>query len=416
MANFCEHCGAPLKVGVRFCEACGQPITPIVEQTSRLKSSSSSSPKPIRPAPSQKKNIPVYAPAAAQPPQYSYQPRRSANPAAIAAGIGTGVLVLVLLVLVVWRLTDRPSPKIIVKPPVERGQQKAPYRSGSPLAQVPSPPVKETPQRPQPVKTRFTKAKDGVISDSKTGLEWYVCPDRNISSDQAKGWTESLSVAGGGWRMPSISELKALYQRGAGPNNLDPIFQTTGSHVIVCSVERHAGANMHFAFSFEDGQKVLGDTGEEDRRAFAIRSRRPLPQPQAEPKTATGSFSLDEETLTSAPAKPSFTPPAPNVAPPPQATGSGRWPWTSGRLIQPDDLGPLSLLDLEFMRNEIYARHGWVFNRRDLRDYFGRQSWYQPKGSLFNREQVNRLAQAELNAIERKNIQIIVSRENFLKR
>ena len=47
-------------------------------------------------------------------------------------------------------------------------------------------------------------------------------------------------------------------------------------------------------------------------------------------------------------------------------------------------------MELEIMRNEIYARHGWVFNRRDLQDYFGRQSWYQPKGNLYNREQANR--------------------------
>jgi len=121
----------------------------------------------------------------------------------------------------------------------------------------------------------------------------------------------------------------------------------------------------------------------------------PVPQPQAEPKAATGSFSLNEETLTSAPAKPSFTPPAPSAAPPPQATGSGRWPWTSGRLIQPDDLGQLSLLDLELMRNEIYARHGWVFNRRDLQDYFSKQPWYSPKGSPANREQANRWVQTD---------------------
>lgn len=142
----------------------------------------------------------------------------------------------------------------------------------------------------------------------------------------------------------------------------------------------------------------------------------PLPQPPVEPKTATGSFSLDEEVPSPAPAQPTFTPPPPPATPPPQAAWGGRWPWTSGRLIQPDDLMPLSLLELELMRNEIYARHGWVFNRRDLQDYFARQPWYSPKGDLSTREQANRWAQAELTPIEKKNIQIIVSREKALKR
>lgn len=141
-----------------------------------------------------------------------------------------------------------------------------------------------------------------------------------------------------------------------------------------------------------------------------------LPQPQAEPKAASGSFSLDEEEPLSAPGKQAYAPPAPRAAPPPQATWGGRWPWTSERLILADDLLSLSLLELELMRNEIYARHGWVFNRRDLQDYFARQPWYSPKGNPSTREQANRWAQAELTSLEKKNIQMIVSREKALKR
>ena len=37
-----------------------------------------------------------------------------------------------------------------------------------------------------PVKTRFTKAANGVISDSATGLEWYVGPDRDTDWNQAQ--------------------------------------------------------------------------------------------------------------------------------------------------------------------------------------------------------------------------------------
>jgi tetratricopeptide (TPR) repeat protein len=101
-------------------------------------------------------------------------------------------------------------------------------------------------------------------------------------------------------------------------------------------------------------------------------------------------------------------PPAPVTAPP---SSYGNWPWTSQRLITGYDLQGLSWRDLELMRNEIYARHGWVFNRQDLRRYFESQPWYRPGGA-----QANRLAEAEMSDLERRNVQIIRELEQRIKR
>ena len=115
------------------------------------------------------------------------------------------------------------------------------------------------------------------------------------------------------------------------------------------------------------------------------------------------------------PAPPEITPPpVPSPAPAPQAASGGRWPWTSQRLIRPGELRPLSPGELELMRNEIYARHGWIFNRPDLRNYFESQPWYRPRSD--NAFYSNRQVETELTPLERKNIQIIVSRENALRR
>ena len=76
-----------------------------------------------------------------------------------------------------------------------------------------------------------------------------------------------------------------------------------------------------------------------------------------------------------------WRPGGPPGAPPPPAappSGPGIWPWTSERLITEYDLQGMSGRDLELMRNEIYARHGWVFRRQDLRRYFEGQPWYRP--------------------------------------
>lgn len=52
---------------------------------------------------------------------------------------------------------------------------------------------------------RFTKANNGVITDSVTGLDWYVGSNQDNNWHQAKDWTENLTVAGGGWRLPTMS-------------------------------------------------------------------------------------------------------------------------------------------------------------------------------------------------------------------
>jgi len=82
--------------------------------------------------------------------------------------------------------------------------------------------------------------------------------------------------------------------------------------------------------------------------------------------------------------------------------------------MRPDDVESLPLRDLDLMRNEIYARHGWIFRRPDLRKYFESQSWYRPRGvnAFYSNQQV----EAELTPLERRNIQTISSREQALRR
>lgn len=83
----------------------------------------------------------------------------------------------------------------------------------------------------QTVAARFTKADNGVITDRVTGLDWYVGPNSDNTWRQAQAWAEHLTVGGGGWRLPTVKELKAIYQKGAGPSNLDPVFQVQGAWV-----------------------------------------------------------------------------------------------------------------------------------------------------------------------------------------
>jgi hypothetical protein len=124
----------------------------------------------------------------------------------------------------------------------------------------------------KPMQIRFTKANNGVITDSVTGLDWYVGPNQDNNWHQAKAWTENLAVSGGGWRMPTVPELKALYQKGASPNNIDPLFQTSG--VWVWSGQLNDAVSA-WGFAFYNGKEGWhGIDYANGRQAFAVRSHK----------------------------------------------------------------------------------------------------------------------------------------------
>jgi hypothetical protein len=126
--------------------------------------------------------------------------------------------------------------------------------------------------RVEPMQMRFTKAINGVITDSVTGLDWYVGTNQDNNWHQAKAWTETLTVAGGGWRLPDIMELKALYQQGASRINLDPLFQAPGAWVWSGQLK---DASFAWGFAFYNGQEGWhGVDYGYGRLAFAVRSRR----------------------------------------------------------------------------------------------------------------------------------------------
>jgi hypothetical protein len=56
----------------------------------------------------------------------------------------------------------------------------------------------------------------------------------------------------------------------------------------------------------------------------------------------------------------------------------GIYPEGSTRLLSPDDVMGKSPWELKIMKNEIYARHGYIFKTPELKSYFESQAWYRP--------------------------------------
>ena len=94
---------------------------------------------------------------------------------------------------------------------------------------------------------------------------------------------------------------------------------------------------------------------------------------------------------------PTPIPPRPTPVPDSQKT-HGRFPHASQRLLTASDLSGLSKRDLRIMRNEIYARHGYIFTTNDMRTHFQKQSWYRPRF---------RNVDSQLTNVERQNITLI---------
>ena len=51
-------------------------------------------------------------------------------------------------------------------------------------------------------------------------------------------------------------------------------------------------------------------------------------------------------------------------------------PYSNQRLLGDSDVAGLSLREINYAKNEIYARHGRKFDSQELQNYFNSKSWY----------------------------------------
>jgi hypothetical protein len=82
----------------------------------------------------------------------------------------------------------------------------------------------------------------------------------------------------------------------------------------------------------------------------------------------------------------------------------GNYPQASQRLLKEEDVNNLNTEELEQMRNEIFARHGYCFQKKYLRQLFENKEWYIPNTV----EVKNMLTDTEI-----KNITLIKKFEKY---
>jgi uncharacterized membrane protein YvbJ len=79
-------------------------------------------------------------------------------------------------------------------------------------------------------------------------------------------------------------------------------------------------------------------------------------------------------------------------------------PLSDKRVMSEGDVANLTKEQLRIARNEIYARHGYVFKSQDLQTYFSSKSWYHSDHAF----------DGSLNEVEKENVNFIKAREDSL--
>lgn len=79
---------------------------------------------------------------------------------------------------------------------------------------------------------------------------------------------------------------------------------------------------------------------------------------------------------------------------------------SSTKKLTENDLKNLKKLELEILRNTIYARHGYTFKKKSYRQFFDSVEWYIP---------VSENVDAKLTALEKTNIKLLERFEQYAK-
>jgi hypothetical protein len=115
------------------------------------------------------------------------------------------------------------------------------------------------------------EAKELVVNDTKNEVQWVMGPDADMNWSEACAWVKNLSIDGGGWRMPTRSELRGLFSFAYfTERNIPDSFETTGW--FIWSGDKKAPIYAFF-INLKTGiiQSQTHDTSM-DFRTFAVRN------------------------------------------------------------------------------------------------------------------------------------------------
>jgi hypothetical protein len=220
-------------------------------------------------------------------------------------------------------------------------------------------------------------------------------PSAEKVADAAKDVAQGQAAAAGAKAVESVERILGSYVGQFGDNKITLLItKANGGEVSGRTIVGGNDRPFDGTLSLTDGAYTIearepGDHKDDGVFKFTI--------PEGDPNELKGSWkAIDEKrpeksyTL----ARKTFT----------YRKDVGNWPEASQRQLKVEDVENLTAGELALMRNEIFARHGYCFSRKEMRQQFENESWYIPntvdiKGFLTD--------------IEKKNIALIKRYEKY---
>jgi hypothetical protein len=112
---------------------------------------------------------------------------------------------------------------------------------------------------------------NGIVKDTSTGLEWVAWTGRNLNWNNARSWVQNFNLDGGGWRLPTLTELEGLYRQGSGTRNMTPLLRIEYWHVWSAETK---DSSFAWGLHFRDGEKYSSRRTDSSKGGvLAVRSR-----------------------------------------------------------------------------------------------------------------------------------------------
>lgn len=123
-----------------------------------------------------------------------------------------------------------------------------------------------------------------TIFDKKTGLEWYIAEDKNMTWNDAVNWVSSLDIDNGTWSMPTTAQVLKLYDKNSSAGigyeregkkytaKINHIFNKIGHGAWVWTKE-DINAEEAYSVNLSEGLKIVSQKNKIHYpiRALAVR-------------------------------------------------------------------------------------------------------------------------------------------------
>ena len=159
---------------------------------------------------------------------------------------------------------------------------------------------------------------------------------------------------------------------------------TVAEHIIYADTSGGAVRSCEIA---HEGDPIPWESGQGETNAQPETQPETQPQPQPQPQPETQP-QTQPETQPAAPAKSEYI-----------------FPQVDQRYIDKSELSQLTLQEINYAKNEVYARHGRKFVSVELQQYFGSKSWY--KGTV----DPNSFNTSVFNSYEKANVELLNNAE-----